>query len=110
LTPQAAQDIAVVCIGKPQEGHDDDSNFLAIISNISTQNRKVKKNLEFFKNILILFDFSKRDTKPDLGDLRQKCQKIIIKLKFFFGPPGFRAVISLLISGFMPNLSRPWNE
>ena len=32
---------------------------------------------------------------------------MISKLKFFFGPPDFRAVISLLIFGFMPNLSGP---
>ena len=81
LTPQAVHDIAVVCIDKPHEGHDDESNFLDIIINISTYNNKVKYNLDIIKKILIIFDFPKSAIKPDLGDLKQNRQKIVRKQK-----------------------------
>jgi hypothetical protein len=35
LTPQVVQDIAAVCIGKPQEGHDVESILFLIPINIS---------------------------------------------------------------------------
>ena len=108
LTPQAAQDIAAVCIGRLHEGQDVDSSFLDIIINISTYSRKVKIYLEYIKNILIIFDFPKCAIKPVLGDLEQNCQKIVRKfLNFSLECHIFCAVISLLVFGFMPNLSRP---
>jgi len=43
LTPQGAQDIAAVCIGKPQEGHDVESIILFLIPiNISIFSSYVK--------------------------------------------------------------------
>ena len=55
LTPQAAQAIAAVCIGRPQEGQDVESSFFAIITNISTFSSKVKKNSGKIEKILIFF-------------------------------------------------------
>ena len=81
LTPQAAQDIAVVCIDNPQEGHDDDSNFLAIITNISISNGKVKNNLEKIEKIPIIFDILKRTRKPVYEDLQENEGEIVRKFK-----------------------------
>jgi len=104
LTPQAVHDIAVVCIDNPQEGHDDDSNFLAIITNISMSNGKVKNNLEKMEKIPIIFDILKHTRKPVLGDLQQIKSKTVRKFKKTLEHYIFCAVISLLVSGFMPNL------
>jgi len=58
LTPQAAQAIAAVCIGRPQEGQDVESSFFAIFTNISTFSSKVKKNSEKYEKILIFFEMA----------------------------------------------------
>src|SRR4030042_2864811 len=80
LSPQTAQDIAVVCIERPQEGHDDDNNFLAIIINISPYSDKVKKNLGKIKKILKLFDTKKYDSKNFCGYLQQNRPESVKKL------------------------------
>ena len=56
LTSQLAQAIAAVCIGSPQEGHDVESSFLAISTNISLYGSEVKKNLDNMQEILIFCD------------------------------------------------------
>ena len=81
LTPQAVHDIAIVCIDNPQEGHDDDSNFLAIITNISISNGKVKNNLEKIENITIIFDILKRTRKPVYEDLQKNEGEIVRKFE-----------------------------
>jgi len=57
FTPHVVHVIAAVCIDRPQQGHDVESNFFAIIINISIYINKVMKNLENNIKYLIIFGF-----------------------------------------------------
>jgi len=81
LTPQAVHDIAIVCMGRPQEGQDVESSFFAIIINISIIWEYVKNNLDIFTIIPIFFDFQKPVRKPFCRDLYENPWEIVRKIK-----------------------------
>ena len=81
LTPQAVHDIAIVCMGRPQEGQDVESSFFVIVINISIIWVYIKNNSDNFMKNLIFFDFQKPVRKPFFRDLYENQREIIIKIK-----------------------------